>query len=167
MTYEVTLGGKTRTVTVRRGREGWCVSLDGGPERHLRADVLGPAEWRLEEAGVVRVVGLAAGASHVDLQIGGHAWRATVTDPRKDALELGAAGGAGVLVTDMPGAVVRLLVAEGQAVTLGEPLLVVEAMKMENELKAPIAGVVAMLHVAAGDRVESGATLLTITPEEA
>lgn len=66
--------------------------------------------------------------------------------------------------TQMPGVVVRLLVEAGQEVTEGQAVVVVEAMKMENEFKAPVAGTVETLHVAPGDPVDSGAALVTITP---
>jgi pyruvate carboxylase subunit B len=63
----------------------------------------------------------------------------------------------------MPGRVVRVLVAEGAEVEAGQPLLVLEAMKMENEVRAPVAGSVAAVAVVAGAAVESGARLLTLT----
>jgi pyruvate carboxylase subunit B len=53
----------------------------------------------------------------------------------------------------------------GQVVELGEGLVVVEAMKMENELRAAHAGVVEQIHVSAGQRVEKGAPLVTLSPK--
>ncbi len=68
----------------------------------------------------------------------------------------------------MPGKVVAVLVAEGDAVELGQGIVVVEAMKMENELRAAADGVVKTVHVAAGEAVTGGAPLVTIAaPEEA
>lgn len=60
----------------------------------------------------------------------------------------------------MPGRIVRLLAAEGDTVEKGQPVIVVEAMKMENELKAPVAGVVQRIHVAVGDVIEARAVLV-------
>ena len=62
----------------------------------------------------------------------------------------------------MPGKLVRLLVAAGQEVTAGQGLLVMEAMKMENELKAPRGGRVRDIHVAERQAVETGALLLVL-----
>ena len=62
----------------------------------------------------------------------------------------------------MPGLVVKLLVEEGQEVSQGDPVLIVEAMKMENEVKAGRDGVVGTIHVAAGDSVEADAILAEI-----
>ena len=65
----------------------------------------------------------------------------------------------------MPGLVVRVEVTIGQAVEAGTGLVVVEAMKMENELRAPHRGVVQQIHVSAGERVEKGAPLVTLSSQ--
>lgn len=70
---------------------------------------------------------------------------------------------AGTIKSPMPGKVVKVLVQEGQAVEVGTPIIVVEAMKMENELAAEVAGSVQKIFVAAGDAVEGGAKLVTIS----
>ncbi|MBX3182019.1 MAG: biotin/lipoyl-binding protein [Polyangiaceae bacterium] len=74
------------------------------------------------------------------------------------------AGGAsaGEVKSPMPGKVVKVLVSAGDTVEQGQPLVVVEAMKMENELTAPVAGVVCAVHVQAGDTVESSGKLITV-----
>jgi pyruvate carboxylase subunit B len=65
----------------------------------------------------------------------------------------------------MPGLVVEVLADVGDFVEAGRPLVVVEAMKMQNALPAPLAGRVTAITVAAGTPVETGALLLTVTPE--
>ncbi len=72
-------------------------------------------------------------------------------------------GGEGVIRAPMPGAVLAVHVHEGQEVARGQPLLVLEAMKMEHPLHAGAAGVVSELRVRAGERVREGDTLLQIT----
>jgi biotin carboxyl carrier protein len=62
----------------------------------------------------------------------------------------------------MPGTVIRLLVAEGDAVRARQPLVVLEAMKMETPLTSPYDAVVRAVHVAEGDRVASGAVLVEL-----
>ncbi|XVX20507.1 biotin carboxylase N-terminal domain-containing protein [Actinomycetota bacterium] len=69
---------------------------------------------------------------------------------------------AGALVAPMPGSVVRVAVAEGDHVEAGQPLLWLEAMKMEHVVAAPAAGVVAHLAVSAGDQVAQGTTLAVV-----
>lgn len=73
-------------------------------------------------------------------------------------------GGAGdrVIKSPMPGRVVKMLVAKGDAVEAGQGLVVLEAMKMENEVRAKVAGTVAEVHVAAGAAVEGNAKLVTL-----
>jgi len=70
------------------------------------------------------------------------------------------AKGLDVLVAPMPGLVLRVDATEGSEVELGQTLLVLEAMKMENNLKSPAAGQVAEVFVKAGQAVEKGAPLL-------
>jgi acetyl/propionyl-CoA carboxylase alpha subunit len=67
---------------------------------------------------------------------------------------------AGSLVAPMPGSVLRVLVAPGDAVTAGQPLVVVEAMKMEHQIVAPADGTVATVQVSRGEQVDTGQVLL-------
>ena len=62
----------------------------------------------------------------------------------------------------MPGKVVRVLVAEGDAVQKGDGVIVVEAMKMQNEMKSPKDGVVSKIKIAEGDTVSAGDILVVI-----
>jgi biotin carboxyl carrier protein len=73
-----------------------------------------------------------------------------------------AASGDRVIKSPMPGRVVKVLVQPGDDVAPGQPLVVIEAMKMENELKAKTAGKVAAVHVTAGAAVEGNAKLVTL-----
>ena len=72
----------------------------------------------------------------------------------------------GALVAPMPGTVVRVDVAEGDAVTAGQVLVVLEAMKMEHAVRAPLDGVVEQVAVAAGQQVESETLLAVVAPGE-
>jgi biotin carboxyl carrier protein len=72
--------------------------------------------------------------------------------------------GAGAVQAIMPGSIVRVLVAQGDEVVVGDVLLVLEAMKMENELQAPISGVVKAIYVEPGQAVEMNAVLAEIEP---
>lgn len=71
-------------------------------------------------------------------------------------------GGAGELVTDMPGKVVKVLTAEGAVVNQGDTLLILEAMKMENEIKAGMDGVIKSVNVKEGQNLESGYLMIEI-----
>ena len=95
----------------------------------------------------------------------GHAWGIREQAPLEQRLAANAAGG-GPVRSPMPGTVTVVEVAEGQRVAAGDRLVVVEAMKMEHVLTAPVDGVVRELRAAAGAAVARDAVLLTVDPEE-
>lgn len=99
--------------------------------------------------------------------IGGRPVRLTVMDELKaQALEsLGTAAGSGTILADIPGLVVEIKVTPGQVVHQGEPVIVVEAMKMQNELCAAVSGTVAAIPVQVGQSVNPGDPLVVIEPE--
>jgi biotin carboxyl carrier protein len=96
----------------------------------------------------------------------GYRTRARVESDRDAAASPAApravASGGPVVRSPMPGRVVRVLVAVGAPVGLGQGLVVLEAMKMENEVRASVAGTVLEVHIAAGDTVEASAKLVTL-----
>ena len=88
-------------------------------------------------------------------------WRSPLPEPDERGPREGS------LSAPMPGQVVALLVAEGQVVQAGEPLLILHAMKMEHVIAAPYAGTVAAVHCHAGDSVPASAALLELVPTQA
>ncbi len=98
------------------------------------------------------------------VEVDGREFVLDVRDPRDAARRETASAGAGRqnLTASMPGKVVRVLVTEGQEVASGQGLIVVEAMKMQNEIKAAKPGRVAKIHVQDGATVEAGEALLII-----
>lgn len=89
---------------------------------------------------------------------------ATKKKPKPAAKKTAAAAGAGAVVSQMTGRVIRVDVAQGDAVNAGDILLIIEAMKMENEIIAPVGGTVKQVAVAAGARVSEGDLLVEIEP---
>ncbi len=167
MAWEITIGGEARMTDVE--------DLGGGRFRITLGEGVVEVDAAFPEPGVVHLV-RDGEAFEVDVQrtergravtVYGTVYEATVVDERAKALAaLGGLGGAGggdeVVSTSMPGKVVAVLVTEGQAVAAGDGIVVVEAMKMENELRAVGDGVVKTVHVADGEAVEGGAPLVTI-----
>jgi biotin carboxyl carrier protein len=98
------------------------------------------------------------------LTVGGRRLEFSVEDPRAWKHEGGAAGmhGKASVVAPMPGKVVRILVAAGDEVKQGQGLVVVEAMKMQNEMKAPRDGRVTALEVRENDSVTAGMLLAIV-----
>ena len=89
----------------------------------------------------------------------------TLTDPkllRGTTTEADAVGGKAEIRTAMPGKVVRILVAKGAEVQKGDGVMVVEAMKMQNEMKSPKDGIVTAIRVKEGDAVGAGDILLVV-----
>lgn len=83
----------------------------------------------------------------------------TFVDPAEQVAE-------GSLLAPMPASVVRVAVEPGQSVTRGDVVLVLEAMKMQHSVEAPVDGVLGEVSVSAGDQVGAGAVLAVITPSE-
>ncbi|TCU55736.1 3-methylcrotonyl-CoA carboxylase alpha subunit [Novosphingobium sp. PhB57] len=94
----------------------------------------------------------------------GQAW--LLTPWRRDGVH-GGADGSGAILAPMPGKVIAVAVAEGQAVTKGQKLLTLEAMKMEHTLTAPFDGVVAELNAVTGAQIQVDALLARVEPTEA
>ena len=113
------------------------------------------------------VVGMLAGWALRAQGVAGDRWEAEVVDERTRHIRSLTAGataarGPATLRAPMPGLVVRVLVEAGQEVAAGAGIVVLEAMKMENELKAPAAGVVGAIRVGAGEPVEKGQVLVEL-----
>jgi propionyl-CoA carboxylase alpha chain len=94
------------------------------------------------------------------------AWGGVALSPVPRLPEPAASREPGSLVAPMPGNVVRIEAAAGQRVSAGQPVLVLEAMKMEHQIMAPAAGLVAEVRVAPGDQVQAGDVLATVTGED-
>jgi len=103
--------------------------------------------------------------SHYQVTVNGAAFEIALFDPKQLRHQTGAgeeSAGPASVTAPMPGKLVKLLVAEGDSVKEGQGVAVVEAMKMQNELKAPKSGTVDRVGVVAGQAVNAGEVLLTI-----
>jgi len=117
------------------------------------------------EVHVAPPVGAGAeGEGSYEVGIGLHRYRVELRDPRawRPTSSRSDADGPQEIVAPMPGRIVRLLVEPGQRLERHQGLLVIEAMKMQNELRAPRSGLIARVYVAEGQGVEAGAPLLRL-----
>jgi biotin carboxyl carrier protein len=164
MIYDVNIDGTDYRLELTREGAGWKCRLNG---QEVALDAV------LTRANVLSVVieGTAYEVKReltpVDLHfwVGSARYAAQVRDPRSLRSRRQAAGaGDGVrkLVAPMPGKVVRVLVSEKAKVRAGEGVLVVEAMKMQNELKSPKNGVVQRILAAPGAAVNAGDVLAIV-----
>lgn len=171
MKLEVRIGGRTRTVELEReacraapGRERLLVRLDG---REVAADAVEVAAgaYSILLGGRSLEVRVQPAADGLEVHAGGEVFRAQVLDPRTWQAKRGGAleaEGRQQIVAPMPGKIVRVLVAAGDAVEAGQGLLVVEAMKMQNEVKSPKKGTIQKILVSEGAAVNAGDVLAIV-----
>jgi len=162
MRYVVTVRGREISVDVTSLGDGALrVTIDGSTESPLDVTLFGDAPDAAVSIGR-QVFELSASGNEV--VVGGEREPARVE--RREfgakARETARAGASGTVRAPMPGRVVKVLVAPGDTVVKGAGVVVVEAMKMENELTAPVPGKVERVFVAQGDAVERGAPLVEI-----
>lgn len=161
MRYYVTIGDRTYEVDLSESPQidgepvdAELVTVPGTPVRHLLAD-----------GRSMTVVARRGEQGGWELYLAGERFDADVVDERTRAIRAmtgkgGAAEGPRPVRAPMPGLVVGLLVEEGQAVAAGDGVAIVEAMKMENELKAEAPGVVSKILVEEGQAVDKGTVLV-------
>jgi biotin carboxyl carrier protein len=109
-------------------------------------------------------VALARSGSELEVWAGGQRHTIVLRDPRDRAGKAGRVSAAGPVEirAQMPGKVIKLLVEQGAAVSAGQGVIIVEAMKMQNEMKAPKAGTVQRIRATEGTTVAAGETLMVI-----
>lgn len=165
--YEVEVNGTVKQVIVHRVDGRFSVAVDGREWSvdAIRTDasslslLVGTASYEVSLTRDAAAGPLVATLDGVRLLVGvdtRRRWR------RKDA----GTGGVGPqrMVAPMPGKVARVLVRPGDAVRPRQPLIIIEAMKMENELRATSEGVVSEVHAQEGQSVDAGALLLIVSP---
>ncbi len=165
MKYLVTLDGAKHEIAV----DGDHVTIDGNQARARIEMVHGTPVCHLVLDGRSHTFAVAASgrAGNWTLLDRGESVEVEVLDERtRHIRSLVGAGkslaGSGAIKAPMPGLVVKVLVEAGTTVSAGQGLVVLEAMKMENEIKAAAAGVVETVSVRPGQAVETGAALMTL-----
>jgi biotin carboxyl carrier protein len=161
--------GREVTVAVELGPEGlWRVSIGGRPAEEVDAVEIRPGTWSLLWGGRSLVVDLDRRGQTAAALVAGAEAPFELADAARSRLARavgqrgrGAQSGE-VIAAPIAGKVVKMLVAAGDEVTAGQGVAVLEAMKMENEIKADRGGVVETVHVRAGQSVETRERLLTL-----
>jgi biotin carboxyl carrier protein len=122
---------------------------------------------RLTIDGRERAVHVARSGDMIFVQLDGRSFAVRVVHPLAELAEAAAGAAADTAKAPMPGVVVQVSAAAGQAVSKGETLLVIESMKLQTTIAAWRDGVVAAIHVAPGASFDRGAALATLAPAEA
>lgn len=170
MKYEVQLWSsseeKTRVIGLERDGSGWRVTLDDRPVAVDAVEIAPNAFSILLDGQSFEVNVTLSSDGKLKLQSGSREFIAEVIDPRSwggrrhGSVE---AEGRQQIVAPMPGKVVRLLVKSGDRVEAGQGLLVVEAMKMQNEIRSPKSGAVERVLAKEGQAVNAGDVLCVVS----
>jgi biotin carboxyl carrier protein len=164
MIYEVTIGERTRQVELVRSGTNWLCKIDGR-SFPLDAIAIQTNLFSLLADGKSYEVKQEITGDETAIVVGRQRFSAIVRDPRSfRSRRRTDAGGSGPkkVSAPMPGKVVRVLVQVGEHVDAGQGVVIIEAMKMQNELKSPKTGVVKKLHAPEGVLVEAGQALAEI-----
>lgn len=161
MIYEISIGDKLRRVELKRNESGWQCWVDG---REVKAQI----EFIDRETLSILLLGRSFEVrrdSESGIVVRGRRFEVSVRDPRSWAGRAGreaAGGGPQKLTASMPGKVVRVLAREGEKITAGQGIVVVEAMKMQNEVKSPREGILKKLFAQPGVNVNPGEVLAIV-----
>jgi 3-methylcrotonyl-CoA carboxylase alpha subunit len=161
----IVIDGARREVVVARSKDGFVVTV--GAHRYDVRDVVriddGLAFLLDHESHVARV---ATGRGGVEISLGGRTYVQTRETMDSDRPASGhGRGGDGRMEAPMPGSIIAVNVKEGDHVRSGQPLIVLESMKMHNEIASPLDGVVRKVNCKVGDQVAFGHVLVEIGAE--
>ncbi len=164
MKYITTIGDKEYTVEIIDEKH---VSINGKVMEVDFAPVSNQPVYSLLIDGKSHEAYIYEGEENLEVLLRGRLYPAKVEDEREKRLRAAAGGGVAEsgefhLKAPMPGLVVAVPVSEGQPVKKGDVLVILESMKMQNELKSPKDGTVQRVRVKAGETVEQKATLLSV-----
>ncbi len=169
MRYEVLLassfGEKNHVIELGRDASAWRVTLDGRPVAVDAVEIAPNTLSILLDGQSFEVSLMPSPDGKLKLQTGSQQFTAEVIDPRAWSGRRHGhveAEGRQQIVAPMPGKVVRLLVKAGDRVEAGQGLLVVEAMKMQNEIRSPKSGTVERVLAGEGQSVNAGEVLCVI-----
>ncbi len=160
--FELEINGVTKRVRIDAKDAGYEVQID---DRVMQVDAkrVTPNVLSILDGNRSLTAHVARDGDDRHLSLGGPAYVMTSgTSSRSGGGDRGGVVSDGKITTPMPGKVVRVEVAGGAEVTEGQTLVIVEAMKMEHELRAPFAGRVSAVHFSDGDTVQFGDVLVEV-----
>jgi len=169
MKLTIELDGKTRAIEIgaeaaRSNGRARC-TIDGRAAEASAIEVA-PGIYSILIEGAAYEARVEPDTTGLRITIGGHEYLARIRDPRQWRRNRGGAieaEGSQRVVAPMPGKVVRVLVKTGEAVDAGKGIVVVEAMKMQNEVRSPKSGKIERILVSEGQTVRSGEVLAVVS----
>ena len=160
MKYEIEVDGLKKLFDIEKREKNYAITVDGETTFVSTHDVGNALHLLID--GKSFEVGTVDHKEHWEVGIKGERHLINVVDPRKKSLRMASGDGDGLLVSKMPGRVVEVCVAVDQPISKGDVVIIVEAMKMENPLKATKDGLIKQIFVEDGDLVEAKQKLLLI-----
>lgn len=151
MQHEFKFAGDTVEVTVARDSQTWYLG-------DLECQIMADGRLKLMVNGVTKFAHSTKVGDVWWVHIDGHVFCIEKTEPGSNDDD-----SQGGMVAPMPGKIIDVLVEQGQSVTAGDLLLVMEAMKMEHRIVANVDGIIGMLKLKAGDQVQQGDVLVEIS----
>lgn len=161
MKREVAINGAAPSlVSLTRGARRSLAWLDGSQVEAMLHPI--GQHWEADVDGLSARVSFVADKDRVLIHAFGRTWRVTVIDPADRAL-LGA-DASDIARAPMPGVAISVLVKPGDTVTAGQPMVIIESMKMQTEISASRDGTVDQVHARLGEPFPLGATLVALVP---
>ncbi len=163
MEYRYQVGDETITVTIEKEGDGYRVTV-GEKTHYVTVASSRLSIFNLDVDGLRWRAVVARGDNQRYVALNGDTWQfERVTEQSRRKRRKGAGGaGSGALEASMPGQVLAVPVSVGDAVAAGDTLVLLEAMKMELRITAPVAGTVKAIHCAAGETVNRGQLLVEV-----
>jgi geranyl-CoA carboxylase alpha subunit len=156
------LGDRAATCDVEREGDAFVVRVGGGAHR-VQLSPLGAGMLRVRVGDQTAIATVARQGERWYLHLDGHTLEYRVASGERRGAPR--ASGAG-LVAPMPGLVTQVLAGVGDSVTVGQPLVIIEAMKMEHVIRASLGGRIRAINVRSGDQIEGGTVVVEISPAE-
>ena len=176
MFFEAMMKGKKYNIQVLEGRNAWTVNLQKEGEGWVKHEIPKDKYQTMDDAvcflyknGSYMIDVVGNGLDYTVYTRGTYKSIKIMNDEmllHESLKKGGGLGGGDSMTSGMPGKIVKVFVKSGQSVEEGQPLLVMEAMKMENEMRAGQAGKIKKVHVKEGDSIEAGVTLVSFEKNE-
>jgi biotin carboxyl carrier protein len=161
------VGGREHTVVVDQAGERVTVAIDDGEPLILDVAASGlPGSFSLLIDGEPRSAYVARHGAGFEVVVEGRRFQVGPATAGRRRGAVGAKDTLGEVTAPLAGVVIEVRVNVGDVVTTGQPLLVIEAMKMQNEIQAPYDGTITAISAEVGQRVEQGAVIVRYDPAQ-
>jgi propionyl-CoA carboxylase alpha chain len=162
--FDFFVDGQPRTL-VLEVKEGALIAREGGQVLEAEVSLVSAGEIRFRLKGLTVRVHLVRDGGRIHVLVGGRDYAVSESRPEAGRRTGGTEGTSERVLcvkSPMPGSVIKIAVGEGEEVRKNQTLVIVEAMKMENEVKTDIDGIVRKIHVTVGEFVDAARTLVEV-----